>query len=113
MTISPRLHSTCIGMELTPGNPCRCCCDSCIDERCQDHLPSHDNCPKPKRYWWYERDSWEWDWWKFISFSGDEFCNRTIVFRLWKPLVIVWNWHLRSESCDECLSFHLTNEEKE
>lgn len=102
MTYSARLHDTCIGMETTPGNPCRCCCDKCVDELCPQHIADHDQCLKPKRYWWYDRDSWEWDRWQFFYTATDEFCNRTIVLRLWKPLVIVRNRHLRSESCDEC-----------
>lgn len=104
MTYSPRLHGTCIGMQATPGNPCRCCCDACNDECCPLHDPGHDNCLKPKRAWWYERDSWEWGWWQFAAFGQDEFCNRTIVLRLWNPLVVVINRTLRSESCGECLS---------
>lgn len=103
---APEFHDTCIGMETTPGNPCRCCCDSCVDERCPDHIADHSQCPEPRRYWWYKRDSWDWQgWWRWICFGSDEWCNRTVVLRLWKPLVIALNVPLRRESCGECRQF--------
>lgn len=106
MTFSPRLHDTCIGMEIFPGNPCRCCCAGCLDN-CSAHNPDHGACHKPKRYWWYERDQWDWKWWQFVYFGGDEFCNPTIVLRLWKPLVFVSTRELRDETCGECLGMAL------
>ena len=113
MTYSARLHETCIGMKTTPGNPCRCCCDPCVDEQCPLHEPDHGKCLQPKRWWWYERDSWDWDKWQFFAYGNtDEFCNKTIVLRLWKPLVIALTRPLRKESCAECLSFYLPKEEE-
>lgn len=99
---SPEFHSTCIGMETTPGNPCRCCCEMCINMLCGSHIADHSQCPQPKRYWWYKKDEWDWMPYQFFYLGGDEWCNRTIVLRLWRPLVIALNIPLRRESCEEC-----------
>lgn len=103
MTYSQQLHDTCIGTDTVIGNPCRCCCDPCLDMECAQHDADHGNCQQPRRYWWYESDDWDWEWWQFVYFGNDEWCNRTIVLRLWKPFVFVRTRRLRTESCGECL----------
>ena len=111
MTYAARLHDTCIGMEVFPGNPCRCCCEGCL-YNCSAHNPDHSTCPQPKRYWWYARGEWEWTWWRFVYLGNDEWCNRTIVFRLWRPLVIALNVPLRTETCEKELAWLLGEEEE-
>lgn len=79
--------------------------------KCKQHTPDHSACPQGKRYWWYKRDEWDWSPYQLLYFGSDEFCNRTIVLRLWRPLVIALNTPLRRESCDECLALVLGEEE--
>lgn len=56
----------------------------------------------PARWWWYEKDEWDWSPYRFLDFAADEWCNRTVVFRLWKPLVIALNIPLRRVECEDC-----------
>jgi len=54
----------------------------------------------PQRAWWYRN----WTGWPVV-FGGDEFCNRTIVFRFVPTriaLVVNLERPMRNRPCDEC-----------
>lgn len=60
----------------------------------------------PSRFfWWREVDA---PWWKWIILEGihggDEWCNRTIGFRIGRGcLFVVLNIPMRRKICDTCL----------